>query len=148
MDEDEIEILEGNFVEGEGEILRVKKGKEPKKTQTILKFNQQKNISEGILFEEGQLFYAQFSDGKEIPNTRKIKNEGARINIVGNKSVGKTFFLNKILLEKTLIRSSFHHKKDLDNHLEDLPFSVPLKITKWRDNQQKIFHFWDFSGLF
>jgi hypothetical protein len=66
IDEDEIEILEGNFEEGEGEIMKIKKGKDPKRSQTILKYNEQKEISEGMIFEEGQTYYVQFKGKKKF----------------------------------------------------------------------------------
>jgi hypothetical protein len=50
---------------------------------TNLKFNKEKQISEGILIEKGIYYYVQFKDGKEISGSRKLKYGGARIMIIG-----------------------------------------------------------------
>ena len=78
----------GDFIEGEGEIFHIKEEK-IKKTKTKLKYNKGKNVSEGILIEDGIVYFVEFKDGKELENSRKTKYGGARIMIVGVQSVGK-----------------------------------------------------------
>jgi hypothetical protein len=79
----------GNFVEGECESFILKQNEKPQKVKTKLKFNQLKKLSEGILIEEGVVYFVQFKDEKEIKNSRKIKYGGARIMLVGVQAVGK-----------------------------------------------------------
>ena len=81
-------LKNGDFVEGEGEIFKVN-GNKIKKYKTKLKYNKEKNVSEGILIEDGIVYFVEFKDGKEIENSRKTKYGGARIMIVGVQSVGK-----------------------------------------------------------
>jgi hypothetical protein len=65
------------------------KGEKIKKFKTILKFNKEKDFSEGTLIENGIVHFVQFKEGKEVENTRRTKYGGARIMIVGVQSVGK-----------------------------------------------------------
>ena len=82
-------MKEGNFVEGKGHILHFKEGEKIKKYETELQLNISKNLSEGVLIEEGVFYFVQFKNQKEIPNSRKLKYGGARIMIVGVQEVGK-----------------------------------------------------------
>lgn len=80
--------IKGNLIEGECEALVfIEKQKKTKiLTKLILKEN---NVSEGILIEEGVVYYVQFKYEKEIKNSRKIKYGGARIMLIGSQAVGK-----------------------------------------------------------
>ena len=57
-----------------------------------MRYNEEKEIFESVIINEGVHYSLQIKDGKEIKNSRKILLGGARIMIVGVENVGKTSF--------------------------------------------------------
>lgn len=141
MGDDEFLLKEGNFVDGEGEIMYCKKGEKIRKYKTILKYNQEKKLSEGLLIEEGNQYFVEFKDGKEIRNSRQKKYEGARIMIVGVQSVGKT------TLKRKLVGMNENNFQNFISVRKEEHMTHGVEISRWKDTQGKLYSLWDFAGI-
>ena len=98
ISDEELILKKGNLIEGKGELLHLKKAEIVKYFKCNLKINKQKNISEGLLIENGRLYFVEFINETEINEKRKLILKGEKIKMI-------SIFKNEI--EKQFVEKTF-----------------------------------------
>ena len=135
----------GNFKEGNSTrytFSTTPKERKFTESQYKLKYDNNGNISRGILIENELEYFVEMKEGKEVKRERTFT--GIRMMVIGCESVGKSSFKKRLIAssDSKLNKVAWNQVK-VERREEHMTHGVEIEF--WKE-KGKVFSLWDFAG--